>query len=248
VRGALSNERPYRVSCVSLESLTREDLLDVLEDARPAEAAIFASPQVSFPAIGTPEAAKAEGFASQRRAPGGFSLRAMVSTFTPNIQLQEPTRGSGVADFLYMRPAFKPWCPKAGIGSLPVGPFAVYATGPGLKEFQWPILELGIRCGAGMASTVPEKLGDSHECRFTIRCGPGSRDLAPANAAQPANAVPTSFRTANAPWVGCSISAGRYSPTCRNVGNYKTYIECKEAGLKVGWRDSEQAAAEGTTP
>ena len=64
--------------------------------------------------------------------------------------------------------------------------------------------------------------------------------IAVANAAQPANAVPTSFRTANAPWVGCSGSAGTYSHTCRNVGNYKTYAECREAGLKVGYRDTEQ--------
>jgi hypothetical protein len=76
---------------------------------------------------------------------------------------------------------------------------------------------------------------------FVVSLALATLSIAPANAAQPANAVPTSFRTANAPWVGCSISAGRYSPTCRNVSNYKTYIECKEAGLKVGWRDSEQA-------
>ncbi len=65
--------------------------------------------------------------------------------------------------------------------------------------------------------------------------------IAPANAAQPANAGPTSFRSAAAPWVGCSGSAGTFSPTCRNMGNYRTYVECKEAGLKVGYRDTEQA-------
>jgi hypothetical protein len=37
--------------------------------------------------------------------------------------------------------------------------------------------------------------------------------IAPANAAQPANAGPTSFRSAAAPWVGCSGSAGTFSPT-----------------------------------
>jgi len=39
----------------------------------------------------------------------------------------------------------------------------------------------------------------------------------------------TSFRSGDAPWHGCSGSSGMYSPTCRNVGNYKTYAECAEA-------------------
>jgi hypothetical protein len=71
--------------------------------------------------------------------------------------------------------------------------------------------------------------------------------IAPANAA-PANATgscvggcPSSFRSGDAPWVGCSGSSGMYSRTCRNVGNYKTYAECKAAGLKVGWRDTENS-------
>jgi hypothetical protein len=50
----------------------------------------------------------------------------------------------------------------------------------------------------------------------------------------PANGSPD-----KTPWVGCSISAGTYSSTCRNVANHKTYIACKEAGLKGGWRDVE---------
>jgi uncharacterized membrane protein len=69
--------------------------------------------------------------------------------------------------------------------------------------------------------------------------------IAPANAAA-ANAAggcvggcPSSFRSGNAPWVGCSGSSGMYSPTCRNVGNWKTYATCMEDGLKVGWRSSE---------
>jgi hypothetical protein len=65
--------------------------------------------------------------------------------------------------------------------------------------------------------------------------------IAPATAAQPANAAPTSFPSATAPWVGCSWAAGTFSPTCRNVGNFKTYSECKEASAKVGGRDNENA-------
>jgi len=49
----------------------------------------------------------------------------------------------------------------------------------------------------------------------------------------------TSFRSGDAPWHGCSGSSGMYSPTCRNVANYKTYAECEEAGLLTGWRTPE---------
>jgi hypothetical protein len=49
----------------------------------------------------------------------------------------------------------------------------------------------------------------------------------------------TSFRYGNAPWHGCSASGGTFSPTCRNVYNFKTYAECKETGLLLGWRDND---------
>jgi hypothetical protein len=49
----------------------------------------------------------------------------------------------------------------------------------------------------------------------------------------------TSFRSGDAPWHGCSVSAGTYSPTCRNAVNFKTYAECTEVSLLVGWRSSE---------
>ncbi|WP_240535239.1 hypothetical protein [Bradyrhizobium sp. YR681] len=52
----------------------------------------------------------------------------------------------------------------------------------------------------------------------------------------------SSFRTADKPWVGCNASGGVYSPTCRNVGNYKSYDECKEAGRVTGWRSGEASA------
>jgi hypothetical protein len=51
----------------------------------------------------------------------------------------------------------------------------------------------------------------------------------------------TSFRSGNAPWHGCSGSSGMYSSTCRNVGNYKTYSQCTEAGLITGWRGPEMS-------
>lgn len=50
----------------------------------------------------------------------------------------------------------------------------------------------------------------------------------------------TSFRYGDAPWHGCSVSGWpALSPTCRNIGNYKTYAECTEAGLITGWRANE---------
>jgi hypothetical protein len=56
--------------------------------------------------------------------------------------------------------------------------------------------------------------------------------IAPANAASP---------KAIGPWVGCSGSSGMHSPTCKNVGNWTTYTECMEAGLKIGWRGGENS-------
>jgi hypothetical protein len=52
----------------------------------------------------------------------------------------------------------------------------------------------------------------------------------------------TSFKYGNAPWNGCSASGGVYSPTCRNVRNFKTYSECVDTGLLLGWRSGENMA------
>ena len=50
----------------------------------------------------------------------------------------------------------------------------------------------------------------------------------------------SSFRSGNEPWHGCNGSSWpALSPTCRNIGNYKTYNECREAGLLTGWRVNE---------
>jgi hypothetical protein len=52
----------------------------------------------------------------------------------------------------------------------------------------------------------------------------------------------TSFKHGNDPWNGCSASSGTYSPTCRNVRNFKTYAECVDNGLLLGWRSGENVA------
>ena len=51
----------------------------------------------------------------------------------------------------------------------------------------------------------------------------------------------TSFKYGNQPWNGCSFSGGdfQFSTTCRNVRNFKTYLECREHGLFLAWRNSE---------
>ena len=54
----------------------------------------------------------------------------------------------------------------------------------------------------------------------------------------PANAAPV-HAAGNAPRVACSWAAGYNFSSCRNVGNWKSYSECKAAGAKMGWRDLE---------
>jgi hypothetical protein len=61
--------------------------------------------------------------------------------------------------------------------------------------------------------------------------------IAPANAEATrvtTGATTSSFRSGNAPWVGCSVSAGwNFSSTCRNLSNFKSYAECTD-GLNKG--------------
>jgi hypothetical protein len=48
----------------------------------------------------------------------------------------------------------------------------------------------------------------------------------------------TSFRRGNAPWVGCSTSAGFrgvFSATCTDTLTYKNYVDCAETKMFTGW-------------
>jgi hypothetical protein len=51
----------------------------------------------------------------------------------------------------------------------------------------------------------------------------------------------TSFKYGNQPWNGCSTAGAEFgfSATCRNVRNYKTYYECRDTGLFLGWRNND---------
>jgi hypothetical protein len=48
----------------------------------------------------------------------------------------------------------------------------------------------------------------------------------------------TSFKRGNAPWVGCSESAGYlsvFSATCTDTLTYKSYVDCGETKMFLGW-------------
>jgi hypothetical protein len=45
----------------------------------------------------------------------------------------------------------------------------------------------------------------------------------------------SSFKYGNQPWNGCSTTGDIFSPTCRNVSNFKTYSECTEYARLTGW-------------
>jgi hypothetical protein len=62
--------------------------------------------------------------------------------------------------------------------------------------------------------------------------------LAIATSSIAANAAPV-HAAGTAPRVGCSVAGGWNFSSCRNVGNWKSYTECKEAAAKMGWRDLE---------
>jgi hypothetical protein len=50
----------------------------------------------------------------------------------------------------------------------------------------------------------------------------------------------TSFKSGNEPWIGCSESSGGYangpfSVTCRDTLTYKSYVDCKQTKVFLGW-------------
>ena len=55
----------------------------------------------------------------------------------------------------------------------------------------------------------------------------------------------TSFKTANAPWVGCSFGAGEaagtgpYSLTCTDTLTYNSYLDCTSTKVFLSWSPKE---------
>jgi hypothetical protein len=55
----------------------------------------------------------------------------------------------------------------------------------------------------------------------------------------------TSFKTGNAPWVGCSFGAGEaagvgpFSLTCTDTLTYKTYLDCTSTKMFLSWSPRE---------
>jgi hypothetical protein len=46
------------------------------------------------------------------------------------------------------------------------------------------------------------------------------------------------LKSANAPWVGCSVSGGwnsTFSPTCTDTLTYKSYSDCMDTKVFLGW-------------
>lgn len=66
--------------------------------------------------------------------------------------------------------------------------------------------------------------------------------ISAANAAsKAADAPPPAVKVSS---VACSTSGGgfgSYPSGCRNAANFKSYNECKESGVKRGWRHEDMA-------
>ena len=57
-----------------------------------------------------------------------------------------------------------------------------------------------------------------------------------------ADGCETSLKTRNAPWHGCSYSGGvnsNFSTTCTDTLKYKSYIDCRNTKLFLGWIQRE---------
>jgi hypothetical protein len=86
----------------------------------------------------------------------------------------------------------------------------------------------------------------SRRASITAQAPSGASDSVSAKLAKLAAATgscaggcQSSFKSEKEPWHGCSLSSGTWLQFCRNVGNYKTYNECFDAGLTTGWRPNE---------
>jgi hypothetical protein len=89
---------------------------------------------------------------------------------------------------------------------------------------------------ASSAARAPSSSGQTREAAQ----GPILRRIAKLEKAATScnGGCETSFKSGNAPWVGCSISGGyfsTYSSTCRDTLTYKSFLDCTETKVFLGW-------------
>src|SRR5262249_48299841 len=100
------------------------------------------------------------------------------------------------------------------------GPVRTANTGVGYRRA--PAAQTATQTGAGTAAPGSVMARIKELERTSSNCTDGCQ---------------TSFKYGNQPWNGCSGSGGefQFSTTCRNVRNFKTYLECREHGLFLAW-------------
>jgi len=104
------------------------------------------------------------------------------------------------------------------------GPVRTANTGVGYRRA--PAAQTATQTGAGTAAPGSVMARIKELERTSSNCADGCQ---------------TSFKYGNQPWNGCSASGGAFtlSTTCRNVRNFKTYVECTQTGVFLAWRTHE---------
>src|SRR6476620_5242537 len=109
------------------------------------------------------------------------------------------------------------------------------------------------------AATAPKQRANTGGSRRTLSTGPSTAQTPSAEpnsvqgriaklekeASSCNGGCQTSFKTGDAPWVGCSFGAGEtagvgpYSLTCTDTLTYKSYLDCTSTKLFLSWSPRE---------
>ena len=109
------------------------------------------------------------------------------------------------------------------------------------------------------AATAPKQRANTGGSRRTLSTGPSTAQTPSAEpnsvqgriaklekeASSCNGGCQTSFKTGNAPWVGCSFGAGEtagvgpYSLTCTDTLTYQSYLDCTSTKLFLSWSPRE---------
>ena len=109
------------------------------------------------------------------------------------------------------------------------------------------------------AATAPKQRPNTGGSRRTLSTGPSTAQTPSAEpnsvqgriaklekeASSCNGGCQTSFKTGNAPWVGCSFGAGEtagvgpYSLTCTDTLTYKSYLDCTSTKVFLSWSSRE---------